>query len=119
MVTSPLVESSAARIESTRLPRRNFWWYVAFESHSSWIKSGVGRAGVSDQYSAAQVAQRLGVTPYTVRKWIREGKLPATKLGYKTVRVSSADLEAFLGARSVQGGGQASEVGRERLPTPR
>ena len=43
------------------------------------------------------------MTPYTVRKWIREGQLGGTKLGRNTVRVSRADLEAFLEARRVKG----------------
>lgn len=53
-----------------------------------------------EQYTTDRVAEILGVTPYTVRKWIREGRLGGTKLGRNTVRVSRADLEAFLAGRT-------------------
>lgn len=61
-----------------------------------------GKVG-EELYSTARAAELLGVNADTVRRWIRLGKLPATKLGYKTVRVSRADLEAFLEAQRVAG----------------
>ena len=44
-----------------------------------------------------------GTTPYTARKYVREGKLPGLKLGRNTVRVSRADQEAFLAAHRSSG----------------
>lgn len=42
-----------------------------------------------------EVAEKLRLTPYTVRRFIKEGKLPATKVGGQW-RVREADLEAYL-----------------------
>jgi excisionase family DNA binding protein len=41
------------------------------------------------------VAKQLQVSTYTVRRWLKSGKLPAIKLG-KEWRISPDDLEAFL-----------------------
>lgn len=48
-----------------------------------------------------EVAERLKVKPYTVREWLRLGKLKGIKLptGRRVVwRVRPSDLEAFLAA---------------------
>lgn len=46
----------------------------------------------------ADVAQRLGVDSFTVRRWITAGDLPAYKIG-REWRVEPGDLEAYLAAR--------------------
>ena len=43
-----------------------------------------------------QAAERLQISPLTVRKWLREGKLPGVKPGGKVWRVREKDLEEFL-----------------------
>jgi excisionase family DNA binding protein len=43
-----------------------------------------------------QAAERLGVSPKTVRDWLREGKLPGYKLMGKLWRVSESDLADFI-----------------------
>ena len=48
-----------------------------------------------------EAADRLGVSVYTVRRWIKEGKLRAFKPG-KEYRIREADLEEFLRAREVR-----------------
>lgn len=48
------------------------------------------------QYTPAEVAALLQVTVYTVRRRIKEGKLPAQVYGPRTVRVSDADLKAYM-----------------------
>lgn len=50
-----------------------------------------------------EVADRLKLTPYTVREWIREGKLKASKVG-GVWRVKEDNLSALL----EEGGGKAS-----------
>lgn len=45
-------------------------------------------------WSPEQVARALQVHPRTVRRWIGEGALPATKLG-RLLRVADSDLHAF------------------------
>ena len=44
-----------------------------------------------------EAARRTGRNPETIRRWIREGKLPATKVGTQHV-LAEEDLDAFVGA---------------------
>lgn len=49
--------------------------------------------------TTAEVADRLGVTAYTVRRWVADGHLPAVKLpgaGRAQWRFHAADLDALL-----------------------
>lgn len=48
-------------------------------------------------YSVEQVAERLGLHVRTVRGYVREGRLKATRIG-KQYRIAHADLEALVGA---------------------
>jgi excisionase family DNA binding protein len=50
--------------------------------------------------SPAEAAWLLGVTPWTVRGWIRDGELKAAKLAPKMIRINRADLEDFLANRT-------------------
>ena len=43
--------------------------------------SSIGRHGMDKHYKVREVAQRLAITPYTVRAYIKEGRLPARRLG--------------------------------------
>ncbi|NLU65214.1 helix-turn-helix domain-containing protein [Rhodococcus sp. HNM0563] len=47
-------------------------------------------------YSVDQVAERLGLHVRTVRTYVRDGKLPAVRIG-KQYRIAHEDLEAFTG----------------------
>lgn len=47
-------------------------------------------------YSVEQVADRLGLHVRTVRAYVRDGRLKATRIG-KQYRITHADLEAFTG----------------------
>src|SRR5688572_25887975 len=51
---------------------------------------------MSDLYTVERVATLLGLHIKTVRGYVRDGKLKATKLG-KSYRISRTDLEAFTG----------------------
>lgn len=42
------------------------------------------------------VAERLGVSPHTVRGWCRSGELPARQLAGKIWRIDAGDLERWL-----------------------
>jgi excisionase family DNA binding protein len=48
-----------------------------------------------------EAAERLGVSVYTVRRWIKEGKLRAFRPG-KEYRVREPDFEEFLRTREVR-----------------
>src|SRR5438270_13437491 len=49
-------------------------------------------------YSVSQAAARLGVSRVTIWRWIRAGDLPVRRLGHRTVRIRSQDLDAILAA---------------------
>ncbi len=46
--------------------------------------------------SPEEVAERLSVTPNTVRAWLREGTLKGVKLGNKIWRISEEELQAYI-----------------------
>lgn len=47
--------------------------------------------------TVAEICERLRVHEETVRRWLREGKLPGRAFGGRTgYRVRESDLEAFL-----------------------
>jgi excisionase family DNA binding protein len=48
-------------------------------------------------YSPKQIADKLSVSEYTIRKWIRDGKIKdSVKLGHKTIRVPYKAYEEFV-----------------------
>src|ERR1700722_18642741 len=49
-------------------------------------------------FSAEEVADVLGLHVRTVRGYVRDGRLPATRIG-KQYRIARSDLDAFTGAR--------------------
>lgn len=49
-------------------------------------------------YTTAQAAEVLQINIQTLRKWIREGKLPASRLGTQEYRITGEDIKSFLDA---------------------
>ncbi len=49
--------------------------------------------------TAREVADRLGLTTETVLVWVRQGRLPAFRLG-RAIRFREADLDAWLEERA-------------------
>jgi len=47
-------------------------------------------------YTVEEVKDILKVSIETVRRYVRNGKLPAIKLGGKYIRIAKKDLEEFL-----------------------
>lgn len=45
--------------------------------------------------TAAEAAERLAVSPVTVRRWLHRGHIPSVKLG-RTLRVREEDVEALV-----------------------
>ena len=46
--------------------------------------------------SPKEAAEVLGVTKQTVLAWSRDGKLEASKIGYRTIRISAASIERLM-----------------------
>ncbi|ETD31217.1 excisionase [Williamsia sp. D3] len=46
--------------------------------------------------SMAEVADELGMSVITVRRWISTGKLPAVRVGDHQIRVRRGDLESVM-----------------------
>ncbi len=52
-------------------------------------------------YTIAEIVDMLQVHEQTVRRWIRNGELPAVMLGRKAgYRIKASDLTAFLDERT-------------------
>ena len=54
----------------------------------------------TEVYTTQQAAEILQINIQTLRKWIREGKLPASKLG-SDYRITGEDIKSFLDATKV------------------
>ena len=46
-----------------------------------------------------QVAETLAVSEQTVKSYIRQGELPAFRVGLRGYRISPSDLQAFIEKR--------------------
>ena len=47
-------------------------------------------------YNVSEAARVLGVSRMTISRWIRSGRLPAARLGHRTVRIRHDDLDQLL-----------------------
>jgi excisionase family DNA binding protein len=55
-----------------------------------------GPDGIEDLFSVPEVARKLGgISPWTVRAWLTQGKLKRTKVGGRTM-VSESAIAEFL-----------------------
>ena len=50
---------------------------------------------MDEMLTVDEVATLLQLSPYSVRQMIRDGRLPGEKLGYRTVRIPRAAIEAM------------------------
>lgn len=48
------------------------------------------------------VANILGIKVVTVKKWVKEGKLPHVKIGRKCTRFKKSDLDQFIESARVE-----------------
>jgi excisionase family DNA binding protein len=76
--------------------------YSPLHATASYQKGVVGTATSTEELlSPQEAADRLGVSVYTVRRWIKDGKLRAFRPG-KEYRLREHDLEEFLRVREVR-----------------
>lgn len=54
------------------------------------------------ELTIADAAERLKVSTRTVSRYISAGKLPATRITHKTVRIKESDVVALLGGAECQ-----------------
>lgn len=62
-----------------------------------------------------QAAEFLQLSPYTVRQWLRSGKIPGRKIG-RVYRILDTDLEALVGAGQSQPAGAVREKAAPDYP---
>ena len=65
-----------------------------------------------EKLSLLQAAPVLGVSPYTIRSWVRERRIPFFRCGRRLV-FSRAELESWLQARRVAPAGEAARESQQ------
>ncbi len=50
----------------------------------------------TDLLTKAEAAKLLKVSPVTISRWLKQGRLPAYRLGPRAIRIRRADLDALL-----------------------
>ena len=58
-----------------------------------------------------EAAGMLGVSPWSIRRWVRLGRLPAVKLGRRTV-VELAALDRFIASNRTGGDQDAYDLSK-------
>jgi excisionase family DNA binding protein len=64
--------------------------------------------------SVAQVSARLQCARSTVRRLVADGKLRASRISSRTIRISVADLQAYLDGRANVSAPRARQNGAAR-----
>lgn len=73
---------------------------------------------VDEEYlSVAEAATRLRVAQSTIRRWIREGDVPAYRLGRRRVGLKRGDLDRLV--RPVQAAAYENQMSRITTDAPR
>lgn len=55
-----------------------------------------GESRQAEFLSIAEAAEYFGVTTRTIHRYIKDGRLPASRLGPRFIRIKVADLDALL-----------------------
>ena len=71
----------------------------------------------ADLLTRAEAAKLLKVSPVTISRWLKQGRLPAYRLGPRAVRIRRADLEGLLRAAFEPGEWPPADSA-EMLPDP-
>ena len=54
-------------------------------------------------YKVKEVASMFGVSPKTIRRWIKDGRLLATRLNSRNIRVAESDIMGMVAAGKDRG----------------
>lgn len=65
--------------------------------------------------SIAEAANQLGVHPRTVRRYIRDSKLPVSRISTQVVRIRLADIDRFLNDNVAKPKPRGVPVGKTKL----
>lgn len=49
-----------------------------------------------EYYTVSEVAEKFDVSPSTVWRWIKDGKLSAYRVGGRSIRIKNKDLESLV-----------------------
>lgn len=80
------------------------------------VRRAVAEATAADEYMSPEHAAKLAdVTPGTIRRWVRDGKLTRYGEGRRVLRVSREELEKRLKS----GGARNDEMSPEQLAEKR
>ena len=52
-------------------------------------------------YSIEEVAHRLGVVPATVERLVNKGKIKASRVGKKLIRIHPSDLDRYVESTTI------------------
>lgn len=66
--------------------------------------------GLSHWLDSAEVSQRLKVTPQTINRWARSGRLHAAKISHRNY-FDAAEVEALLRSNVIQDNGRMDKTG--------
>jgi excisionase family DNA binding protein len=71
------------------------------------------RSSADDFVTVREAAETLGVSPSTVWRWVDAGKLPASRVGPKAIRIRRGDVEDAVRPRHLT----AAHAGEMRIYT--
>ena len=88
---------NAAETRARESPGRDL---IRSPDDDSWrVETAFRRAQLpSKMLKVTEAADVLGVCPLTVRRMIKAGRLPATRVGPKLIRIRASDVTALSGA---------------------
>lgn len=76
------------------------WVVVDRQNGESWTSSDdPDEARRDDLLTVDQAAERIGVSPATIRNWVDSGKLPSTRIGLgekPRIRIAPEDVDAAI-----------------------
>ena len=64
-------------------------------------KNDVIEVVTREWYSIKEVAHRLGVVPATVERLVNKGKIKASRVGKKLIRIHQSDLDRYVESTTI------------------